>query len=249
MAKYNIILYIFLLSLLYLTNGRKCKKSKSSNFDVVIFTQQWPLTTCFIWEESSKHHTCLLPKRDEWTIHGIWPTKYNTKGPECCNTSLLFNASVLAPLESQLKEKWMDIHNGSNPYLFWEHEWEKHGTCAIKIEALGNEYKYFKKGLTFLDTYNMIDILPKANIFPGQKYMVEDMLIGIQQVLNKRCQIICVQNEETGELYVSEIRICFDKTLQLIDCDGIYEFPTNCKEWKQITYPSSIPYNYRAVQI
>lgn len=89
----------------------------------------------------------------------------------------------------------MDIHNGSNPYLFWKHEWEKHGTCAIKIEALGNEYKYFKKGLTFLDTYNMIDILPKANIFPGQKYMVEDMLIGIQQVLNKRCQIICVQNK------------------------------------------------------
>ncbi|XP_019882311.2 ribonuclease Oy [Camponotus floridanus] len=249
MAKY-IILYIFLLcSLVYLTHGRKSKKPKSNNFDVVIFTQQWPLTACFIWEESSKHHTCLLPKRDEWTIHGIWPTKYNTKGPEYCNTSLRFNASVLVPLESQLKENWMDIHNGSNPYSFWKHEWEKHGTCAIKIKALGNEYKYFEKGLTFLNSYNMIDILPKANIFPGQKYMVENMLIGIQQVLNKRCQIICVQNKKTGESYVSEIRLCFDKALKLIDCDGIYEFPTNCNKLKQITYPSSTPHNYRAIQI
>lgn len=137
----------------------------------------------------------MLPKQDEWTIHGIWPTKFNTLGPEYCNKSLSFNASVLMPLESQLKENWIDIQNGSKPYSFWKHEWEKHGTCAITIKYLRDEYNYFHAGLKLLATYNMIDVLAKANILPGQKYMVEDMLLGIQKVLKKRGQIICAQDE------------------------------------------------------
>lgn len=48
---------------------------------------------------------------------------------------------------------------------------------------------------------------------------------------------------------MNEIRICFDKALQLTDCDGIYEFPTNCNKWKQITYPNYVPHNYRVEQI
>ncbi|XP_070149814.1 ribonuclease Oy-like [Polyergus mexicanus] len=253
MAKYNIALCIFLLSLLYITHGKlknqERRKRESNKFDVLIFTQRWPLTACFMWKEKSEKHDCSLPKRDEWTIHGIWPTRYNTLGPEYCNKSLPFNPSVLAPLKSQLQENWIDIQDGSDPYSFWKHEWYKHGTCAVAIKELNNEYDYFQEGLKLLNTYNMIDILAKANILPGQKYMVENMLIGIQEILNKRGQIMCAHNEETGELYVNEIRICFDKTLQLIDCDGIYKFPTNCDRFKQITYPSSVPHNNRVVQI
>lgn len=181
--------------------NQKCRKRKSNEFDVLIFTQVWPLTACFVWKESSEKHSCSLPKRDEWTIHGIWPTRYNTLGPEFCNKSLPFNPSVLAPLESQLKENWKDVHNGSNPYSFWGHEWNKHGTCAVVIKELNNEYNYFQEGLKLLDNYNMMDVLAKANILPGQKYMVEDMLEGIQEVLNKRGQIMCVHNEVNLKLF------------------------------------------------
>lgn len=255
MRKYNIALCIFLLSLLYITtHGRKFERRKpkrptSNEFDVLIFTQRWPLTACFLWKESSETHSCSLPKRDEWTIHGIWPTKYNTMGPEFCNRSLPFNASALAPLQSQLRENWIDIQNGSNPNSFWKHEWNKHGTCAVAIKSLNNEFNYFQEGLKLLDKYNMIDVLAKANILPGKKYMVENMLLGIQNVLNKRGQITCAQNEKTGESYVNEIRICFNKALQLTDCDGIYKFPTNCDRSKQIIYPSSVPANHRVIQI
>ncbi|KAL6438420.1 hypothetical protein ACFW04_004499 [Cataglyphis niger] len=253
MAKYNIALCIFLLSLLYITHGQleneKSKKRKSNEFDVLIFTQRWPLTACFLWKESSEKHSCSLPKQEEWTIHGIWPTRYQTKGPQFCNTSLPFNPSVLAPLKNQLKENWIDIQNGSDPYSFWEHEWNKHGTCAVAIKALNNEYNYFQEGLKLLDIYNMLDVLAKANIVPGQKYMVENMLIGIEKVLNKRGQIMCANDKKTGESYVNEIRICFNKTMQLVDCDGIYEFPTNCDRLKQITYPSSVPHDRRVEQI
>ncbi|XP_025992921.1 ribonuclease Oy [Solenopsis invicta] len=252
MRKYSTASCIVLLCLLCITHGNpdfqkswspKNAKQKSDEFDVLIFTQRWPLTVCFQWKNSSEKHSCLLPKRDEWTIHGIWPTRFNTIGPQFCDKSLKFNPSLLAPIENELKENWIDIHKGMNPYSFWKHEWEKHGTCAIKIKALNNEFNYFQEGLKLLDTYNMIDVLAKANIVPGNKYMVQQMLMGLQRVLGKRGQITCIV-DKNGESYVTEIRICFDKTLQLVDCDGISSFPTNCNRTKEIIYPSRVPHYY-----
>ncbi|XP_012222273.1 ribonuclease Oy isoform X2 [Linepithema humile] len=228
--------------------SRQWRRQTSADFDVLIFTERWPLTACFVWKENSESHSCLLPKRDEWTIHGIWPTKYNTMGPQYCDRSLPFNASALAPIENELKENWIDIQNGSKPYTFWKHEWDKHGTCAVVIEALNSELNYFEKGLKLLDTYNMIVVLAKANILPGETYTIDVMLTAIEEVLGKRGQITCAKHEKTGESYVNEIRICFDKSLQLTNCDGIYNFPTNCDRNKQIIYPSYVP-RYLAKQM
>ncbi|KAL0102030.1 hypothetical protein PUN28_018523 [Cardiocondyla obscurior] len=103
-------------------------------------------------------------------------------------------------------------------------------------------------GLKLLDKYNMMDVLAKANISPGNKYMPQDILNGIQKVLNIRAQIMCVTDKTTKESYVFEIRICFDKTLQLVNCDGIYDFPTNCDRTKTLTYPSRVP-RYHVTQL
>ncbi|EFN78569.1 Ribonuclease Oy [Harpegnathos saltator] len=202
-----------------------------------------------MWKESSGSHSCSLPKHDEWTIHGIWPTQFNHIGPQFCNRSLHFNTSALAPIENELKEKWIDIQKGSKPYSFWRHEWDKHGTCAVTIKDLNSVFKYFHTGLKLLDTYNMIDVLAKANILPGEKYTIDDLLHAVEKILGKRAQVMCTENEETGESYVFEIRICFDKTLQLVDCDGVYDFPTNCNKSKLITYPGHVPHNYQVIQI
>jgi len=50
--------------------------------------------------------------------------------------------------------------------------------------------------------------------------------------------------QRTKESYINEIRICFNKTLQLTNCDGIYHFPTNCVKSKEIIYPSRVPRYY-----
>jgi len=167
-----------------------------------MFTQRWPPTACFVWKENSESRSCSLPKREEWTIHGIWPTKYNTIGPEYCNKSLPFNVDTLVPLESRLKENWIDIQNGSKPYIFWKHEWDKHGTCAVTIKALDSEYNYFLTGLKLLDTYNMIDILAKANILPGQSHMVQNILEGIEKALGKRGQVMCAKNKVNAKIII-----------------------------------------------
>lgn len=158
------------------------------------------MTSCFVWKKNSDTHSCSLPKHDEWTIHGIWPTKYHTLGPQFCNKSLEFNSSILAPIENELKDHWLDIHKGSKSYALWKHEWDKHGTCAVTIKALDNEFKYFQTGLKLFDKYNMIDVLTKANILPGNKYMVQDMFTRIQEILNKTVQIICVTDEVSSKI-------------------------------------------------
>jgi len=254
MCKYSIASCIVLFYLLCVTYGKSFIrrnfqtsnefKRTSNEFDVLIFTQRWPLTTCFVWKQKSDTNSCAFPKRSEWTIHGIWPSKYHTLGPQFCNKSLAFNPNTLAPIESELKENWIDIYNGSDHYSLWRHEWNKHGTCAVTVKALNNEFNYFQTGLKLLDKYNMMDVLAKVNILPGNKYMVQDIFKGIQQILGKRGQITCVIDKETRESYVNEIRICFDKTLQLVDCDGISSFPTNCNRSKEIIYPSRVPHYY-----
>ena len=221
----------------------------SNNFDVLIFTQHWPKTVCYSWKESSAAHTCFLPKDDEeWTIHGIWPSQFNKLGPQFCKPSVPFNRTALRPVEGQLKEKWIDIEYGAESYSLWKHEWEKHGTCASVLEPLNTEVKYFKEGLTLLDRYDMKNVLAKASILPGGSYTATGILDGVHRVLGKEAQITCRKDKKSGKSYIFEIRICFDKTLQLIDCNGIYEFPTNCDLHQNVIYPGTVPGDHFVIQ-
>ena len=44
-----------------------------------------------------------------------------------------------------------------------KHEWEKHGTCAMVLPALGNELRYFKEGLNLRATFDLVTyVLPYA---------------------------------------------------------------------------------------
>ncbi|CAK9821107.1 Ribonuclease Oy [Anthophora plagiata] len=224
--------------------------SGSTDFDVLIFTQSWPKTVCFTWKESSASHTCTLPKdQNEWTIHGIWPSQYHKMGPQFCDKSKPFDAKALKDLQSELQEKWIDVEYGKESYSFWEHEWNKHGTCAAQLRQLDTEVKYFGEGLHLLGIYDMKNVLAKASILPGQIHNATTILNAVERVLGKRSVLICRENHKTGELYILEIRICFDKTLGLINCDGVYGYPTNCNSYKDVIYPGEVPHLYNVVQV
>lgn len=82
-------------------------------FDLLIFTQRWPVTGCIEWLERSDSNSCSLPSPKEiWTIHGVWPTRFGTIGPAFCNTSATFDIETLKPFEDQLKQFWINIENG-----------------------------------------------------------------------------------------------------------------------------------------
>lgn len=128
----------------------------------------------------------------------------------------------------------------------------KHGTCAAVLPELGNENKYFGQGLAWLQQYSMSSILAKAGILPDQNTTVMRVHKAVREALNHNPSIHCIHEKHTGDVYLSEIRVCFNKQLELVDCDGVVKsvitilYPggsiiTNCDISAQIKYPSVVP--------
>lgn len=133
----------------------------------------------------------------------------------------------------------------------WKHEWLKHGTCAMVLPELSNENKYFGQGLSWLQQYSMSSILQKGGIVPDRNHTLITIHQAVTNALKRNPSIHCIQDNH--ELYLSEIRICFNKSLSLVDCDGVVglsevavDYPggkiiTNCDLSKPIQYPSIVP--------
>ncbi|EDW70648.1 ribonuclease T2 [Drosophila virilis] len=224
------------------------------SWDVLIFTQQWPVTTCYHWREEDPTHECTLPQKKEfWTIHGIWPTKIGQIGPNFCNRSAEFNPDQLQAIIDRLNTYWMDLEGDSSQEYLWKHEWLKHGTCAAVLDALDNELKYFGQGLKWREQYVIANILDAAGIHPDSNNTVIALNNALVRGLGKNPSIHCLFDGKHDISFLSEIRICFDKTLQLIDCDGVklgdvvaIKYPggtvnTNCHIGNPVHYPSLVP--------
>ncbi|XP_072938532.1 ribonuclease Oy [Epargyreus clarus] len=237
--------------LCFIPHNVEAKRVSNHEWDILIFTQQWPVTVC---KELEKHHTkkCNMPtKRDSWSIHGIWPTKLGTIGPGFCNRTWLFDPEQVRPIEQELIQVWTNIDADSQLYTLWAHEWSKHGTCAAVLDSLNSELKYFSKGLDWLTKYSMTDILEESNIVPSntQGYRVLDIHNAIKNKLGVNPAIEC--GNEGGINMIDEIRICFDKNLVLHNCDGIRAskiighqvVATNCDVSKDVLYPE---YGYKS---
>lgn len=227
-------------------------ESANHDWDILIFTQHWPITVCQQWKEKEAKNTCSFPTlRDIWTVHGIWPTRLGSEGPNFCNNTWHFNPDLISPLEQQLEIYWINIEQNTPLESFWKHEWIKHGTCAASLAALNNEAKYFKMGLDLVGKYDMQTVLSKGNIIPKtQGYAVRDIYSTVKSVLKKNPTVECINDSKTGLSYINEIRICFNKNLELIDCDGIKDprvhvadtdMITSCSLAKPVMYPNVVP--------
>lgn len=103
----------------------------------------------------------------------------------------------------------------------------------------------------------MSSILRKGGILPDQTHTLISIHKAIVGVLNKNPSIHCIHDKKRDEVFLDEIRICFDKTLALVDCDGVVDdsevlidYPggkviTNCDLSKPIFYPGVVPPSHR----
>lgn len=107
--------------------NRDAKRSSSkTDFDILIFTQRWPITDCMTWMNKKRDNVCVLPsQRDTWLIHGVWPTKFGTLGPFFCNSSEPFDLDALQPLIDQMRQYWLNIEKGIFHYAFLNESDEK----------------------------------------------------------------------------------------------------------------------------
>eukprot|EP00808_Paulinella_micropora_P001092 g16973.t1 len=109
-------------------------------FDYYVFQQEWQASYCV---KDSGAQGCLMPTtymQNNFTVHGLWPQYHNeTDGhwwPQCCPS--VFGAdlaqSTVDALWSPLHWYWPDVNAqpwpNYNKSSFWDHEWQKHGTCS-----------------------------------------------------------------------------------------------------------------------
>lgn len=218
--------------------------TSNQGWDIIVFSQRWPITVCTDWQESKPDNRCNLPPNNNlWTVHGIWPNKIGTKGPFFCNKTWHFDPNELKPILNDLKLYWTNVEANTPLYSLWQHEWTKHGTCAAQLPSIDSQLSYFTKGLEWIQQFGMANILAKNNIKPSPRgYSVQDINSAIKDLLNKNPEIECVIDKHTKLELISEIRICFNRNLTLIDCDLIKgntpgdSILTNCDLNKPVMY-------------
>ncbi|KAK9738893.1 Ribonuclease T2 family [Popillia japonica] len=193
---------------------------QDTSWDYILYVQHWPITVCMQWMEKSANNNCTIPVNYQWTVHGSWPTKIGTDGPQYCNSTWNFNRTVIEPIESELEQYWTNIEANTELESFWEHEWKKHGTCAVNLKTLNNEFNYFNEAITWAKYYSIGDILAMHEIHPdGSAYSIQQIHDAIKSTLGVNPVIECVVHGKPKMSLLSEIRLCFNKSLSLIDCD------------------------------
>ncbi|KAI6661084.1 Ribonuclease Oy [Oopsacas minuta] len=198
---------------------------EDTKFDHLTFTQFWAPEACRSIDPRCK----FTNVSSDWTIHGLWPTMGNTHGPAHC-TNESFNQSLLtADMLKFMDKYWITyVKYEPNP-SFWEHEWIKHGTCAVdgdKTEFL-NQKSYFQTTINLYNKYNISTILTKANIKPGMSRPLDDFLNAFKtSEIGKTVRLDC------NGVFLLDVEICFNLSLQPIDCTS----PTGCSSKKNVSY-------------
>jgi hypothetical protein len=88
----------FYLRSLNTTNSSSSTACSRSQADYVVLAIQWPVFLC-------SHSTCSRNARQNWTVHGLWPSSFNTRirsHPEYCCTNDTFDLPRLQSMGPRL---------------------------------------------------------------------------------------------------------------------------------------------------
>ncbi|XP_050898080.1 uncharacterized protein LOC127104976 [Lathyrus oleraceus] len=164
------------------------------SFDYYMLSEIWPPGYCH--NNPCRRHG---PKFSKFIIHGLWPQ--NTTP---CETSKLeeFPRDTLGKLEKD----WPSITHKPNG-LFWQNEWDKHGSCSMLPQI-----DYFKLTLDLYGRADIKEILRKEGIVSQigdvkryTKYQIENAIKSHPNI-DAKPQLICYQGN------LAEVRLCFDKS-------------------------------------
>ncbi|KAG2486449.1 hypothetical protein HYH03_014896 [Edaphochlamys debaryana] len=184
---------------------RQSGAEPSHNYDYLLLVREWPATFC-------EHEACSSLKSGgfHFTIHGLWPEFLDGTWPQFCDASYKFDMTKLGDVKETMEKEWPSFAGSDEN--FWEHEWSKHGTCALDV--LPSEHKYFKTVLALHAQYDLEAALAAARILPSRtaSYRTADLERAVQAAHGARPQLHC----SDGAL--SEVWMCLDKTLRPFDC-------------------------------
>jgi ribonuclease T2 len=168
--------------------------------------------------------------RNEFLIHGLWPTNTSKPYPKFCSNDAYHQMS--SSLETQLHNDWPNLLRGTDEG-FWENEFKKHGTCSL--DKFSQE-EYFELALKIRKNIDLLDLLNKATIVPNNLhgYLQADIVNAIK-VGTKGFEvgIMCA----IGSSNLQEVRVCL-----VADGSTYRDCPlairvVNCKQGAIISLP------------
>ncbi|CED84786.1 Ribonuclease, T2 family [Phaffia rhodozyma] len=159
---------------------------------------------------------------NSWTLHGLWPDNCDGTYEQYCDTSreLTNITAVLAQAGQTELLKVMDTYwkDGSgDDETFWEHEYNKHGTCISGFEPrCFKNYQpqidavyYFKRAVQVYQTLPSYDWLAAAGIVPSldKTYTLAEITQVLETQHGGGVNVQCTSANELDELwyhYVSQ---------------------------------------------
>ncbi len=175
-------------------------------WDYLLFVQYSPGSWCQSKDQCNQTY-------DYWGIHGIWPEDFNSSYPEYCQGEK-FDLKNVTSILPELEKYWTNFENATK---FWEHEYNKHGTCARQDKIyFPNELTFFQTGLALREVYNVYSALKNENIVPGNQYQNTTIYNALLKQFNFRTPIYCV--EKNGKPVLDHIISCFSKEIEPMNC-------------------------------
>jgi len=199
-----LLVSLFLISYLIAAND--------DQWDFLQFVQEWPPVTCLKY---SQQHCVVQSNVKDFTIHGLWPQRFDGSWPQFCDSGNL-NRSTLVPIEYDMQLLWPSFLMNNSCYDFWDHEWTKHGTCVARASPfVMNQFEYFLMTLNLRYRYNFADILLKEGVLPDdeKKYPVSLIQKVLKRTIGVVPKLICHKKK-----FLHGVWLCINKNFEFIDC-------------------------------
>ncbi|CAL8585010.1 Ribonuclease T2 precursor (RNase T2) [Xanthoria parietina] len=147
---------------------------------------------------------------DSWTVHGLWPDNCDGTYEQYCdpnrqytNISAIIAAAGKTELLTYMNKYWKDYQGDDED--FWEHEWDKHGTCISTLEpGCYDKYTpqqevvaYFQKAVDLYKTLDSYAFLAAKGITPSPTttYKSENIQKALAEPRGVQVTIRCSKGE------------------------------------------------------
>ncbi|KAJ6257463.1 hypothetical protein Dda_7248 [Drechslerella dactyloides] len=174
--------------------GPTCSKEDSSQLSGQILLTQF-------WDSQP-----AAGPADSWTLHGLWPDncdgtweQFCDKTRESSDITAVMNKFKRTETLSYMQKYWKS--NDGNDDSFWQHEWNKHGTCMSTFETKcyadhqeGQEIAdYMDKAVEIFKTVDTYKILSAAGIVPdsSKTYALSDLQAAVKKAHGEEVVFNC----------------------------------------------------------
>ena len=132
-----------------------------------------------------------------------------------CDPNQPFNPSLLnSTLLAEMAQFWPSLSNGGND-AFWQHEWSKHGTCALDV--LPSQPDFFASSLALRAKYDIVAALGKAGYAPSntEGFTLAQLNAALAAAYggDVLARVSCDANG-----FIRELSLCFDKQFMPLQC-------------------------------